>query len=60
MYGTGAIKLNDQNEVIRVGGVKYTIVNGVVYDSKKLLTEVKEMVDLSKNEKKFILKQPGN
>ena len=28
LYGTGAIKLNDQNEVIRVGGVKYTIVNG--------------------------------
>ena len=60
MYGTGAIKLNDQNEVIRVGGVKYTIVNGVVYDAKKLLTEVKEMVDLSKKEKNFILKQPGN
>ena len=60
LYGTGAIKLNDQNEVIRVGGVKYTIVNGVVYDAKKLLTEVKEMVDLSKKEKNFILKQPGN
>ena len=60
MYGTGAIKLNDQNEVIRVGGVKYTIVNGVVYNAKKLLTEVKGMVDLSKKEKNFILKQPGN
>ena len=40
--------------------MKYTIVNGVVYDAKKLLTEVKEMVDLSKKEKNFILKQPGN
>ena len=60
LYGTGAIKLNDRNEIIRVGGVKYTIVNGVVYNAKKLLAEVKEMVDLSKKEKNFILKQPGN
>ena len=39
---------------------KYTIVNGVIYDAKKLLTEVKEMVDLSKKKENFILKQPGN
>ena len=60
LYGTGAIKLNDENQVIRVGGVKYTIVNGVVYDAKKLLLEVKEMVELSKKDENFILKQPGN
>ena len=60
LYGTGAIKLNDENQVVRVGGVKYTIVNGVVYDAKKLLLEVKEMVDLSKKDENFILKQPGN
>jgi imidazolonepropionase-like amidohydrolase len=34
LYGTGAIKLNDKNEVERVGGVKYTIKDGIVYDSK--------------------------
>ena len=60
MYGTGAIKLNNENQVVRVGGIKYTIVNGVIYDAKKLLTEVKEMVDLSKKKENFILKQPGN
>ena len=60
LYGTGAIKLNNENQVVRVGGIKYTIVNGVIYDAKKLLTEVKEMVDLSKKKENFILKQPGN
>ena len=24
LYGTGAIRLNENNEVVRVGGVKYT------------------------------------
>jgi hypothetical protein len=48
LYGTGAIKLNEQNEVVRVGGVKYTIKDGIVYDAKKLLQDVKEMVKASR------------
>jgi cell division ATPase FtsA len=59
LYGTGAIKLDENNKVTRVGGVKYTIKDGVVYNSKKLLKEVKEMVDLAKKEAGFKLKQPG-
>ena len=59
LYGTGAIKLDDNNKVTRVGGVKYTIKDGVVYNSKKLLKEVKEMVDLAKKEAGFKIKQPG-
>ena len=31
--------------VERVGGVKYTIKDGVVYDAKKLLADVKKLVD---------------
>ena len=57
LYGTGAIKLNEKNEVIRVGGVKYTVKDGVVYDSKKLLADVRKMVKESKGGKE--LKQPG-
>ena len=60
LYGTGAIKLNDNNEVIRVGGVKFTIREGVIYDAKKLLKEVKEMVDLAKEKENFKITQPGN
>ena len=59
LYGTGAIKLNEKNEVVRVGGVKYTIKNGVVYDSKLLLKEVKDMVRIKKEEENFVIKQPG-
>ena len=59
LYGTGAIKLDENNKVTRVGGVKYTINDGIVYNSKKLLKEVKEMVDLAKKEAGFKLKQPG-
>lgn len=60
LYGTGAIKLTESNEVVRVGGVKYTIRQGVVYDSKKLLSEVKMMVDEAKIKENFTITQPGN
>ena len=59
LYGTGAIKLNENNEVVRVGGIKYTISNGVIYDAKGLLNEVKMMVDKAKEEEGFEIKQPG-
>ena len=59
LYGTGAIKLTSENEVSRVGGVKYTIKDGVIYDAKKLLQEVKDMVDNEKGETDWQLKQPG-
>jgi hypothetical protein len=59
LYGTGAIELNDQNEVVRVGGVKYTIKDGIIYDAKKLLNDVKEMVAAEKAKSGYELKQPG-
>ena len=59
LYGTGAIKLTDNNEVVRAGGVKYTIKDGIVYDAKKLLGEVKKMVDSEKLKTNWELKQPG-
>ena len=49
LYGTGAVKLNDETgEVERVGGIKYTIKDGIVYDAKKLLSDVREMVKKAK------------
>tara|TARA_R110000787_G_scaffold12665_6_gene40706 strand:+ start:96 stop:1649 length:1554 start_codon:yes stop_codon:yes gene_type:complete len=59
LYGTGAIKLTEDNEVVRVGGVKYTIKDGVVYDAKRLLSDVKKMVDAEKSKTNWKLKQPG-
>jgi hypothetical protein len=59
LYGTGAIQLNDANEVIRAGGVTYTIKDGIIYDAKQLLRDVKAMVDKDKAERDFKLLQPG-
>ena len=59
LYGTGAIKLTEDNEVVRVGGVKYTIKDGIVYDAKGLLEDVKEMVAKAKEESGTEIKQPG-
>jgi hypothetical protein len=59
LYGTGAIKLNGDNEVVRVGGVKYTIKDGIVFDAKKLLKDVKDMVDREKEKTGFKIYQPG-
>jgi imidazolonepropionase-like amidohydrolase len=45
LYGTGALTLNDETgEPERVGGVKYTIKDGIVYDAKHLLSDVADMV----------------
>ncbi len=59
LYGTGAIKLTEDNEVVRIGGVKYTIKNGVIYDAKQLLIDVKAIVDKAKKDEQFEIEQPG-
>jgi hypothetical protein len=59
LYGTGAIKLNDQNEPVRVGGVKYTIKDGIVYDAKKLLADVRRLVREAKEKEGKAIVQPG-
>lgn len=50
-FGTGTIKLNDETgEVERVGGVKWTIKDGIIYDAKALLSDVRRMVEAAKAE----------
>lgn len=49
LYGTGVPSLNDQTQQVeRVGGVRWTIKDGIVYDAKKLLADVREMVKAEK------------
>jgi hypothetical protein len=46
------VKLNDSTgKVERVGGVKYTIKDGIVYDAKQLLADVAAMVEKQKRER---------
>ena len=59
LYGTGAIVLNEKNEVVRKGGVKYTIKDGIVYDAKKLLADVRKIVDDEKARTGIKITQPG-
>lgn len=59
LYGTGAIRLTADNKAIRVGGVRYTIKDGIIYDAKKLLSDVKKIVDAEKQKTGWQLKQPG-
>jgi imidazolonepropionase-like amidohydrolase len=53
LYGTGAIRLNEQtNTPERVGGIKYTIKDGIIYDAKQLLADVEKIVETAKASQK--------
>lgn len=59
LYGTGAIKLNEETgNVERVGGVRWTIKDGIVYDAFQLRADVRDMVRASKIEKGISLDKP--
>ena len=59
LYGTGAVKLDEKNELVRVGGVRYTIKDGIVYDAKKLLADVRRMVREAKDKEGFEIRPLG-
>ncbi len=49
LYGTGHERLNPQTDKLeRVGGVRWTVKDGVVYDAPKLLEDVRAMVAAAK------------
>jgi hypothetical protein len=49
LYANGTIRLNDKTgKVERVGGVTWTIKDGIVYDAKKLAADVQAMVEKQK------------
>ncbi len=59
LYGTGAVKLTEDNEVIRTTGIKYTVKDGIIYNAKELLKNVRTIVERSKKKDDFELAQPG-
>ena len=53
LYGNGAVKLNDATgKAERVGGIKWTIKDGIVYDAKALMADVAAMVEKQKATRK--------
>jgi len=60
LYGTGAVMLDDNNSPIRSKGIIYTIKDGIIFDSKALLNDVRIMVASSrKNNGISGIVQPG-
>ncbi len=49
LYATGAVKLNDRaGKVERVGGIRWTIKDGIAYDARQLASDVARMVERQK------------
>lgn len=59
LYGTGAIRVDNENIPVRVGGVVYTIKDGIVYDAGKLREDVRTMVADAWQQAGRTLTQPG-
>ena len=58
-YGTGHMRLNPQtNRQEKVGGVRYTVKDGIVYDAQKLLAEVAVAVAAEKRTVSMTTAQP--
>ncbi len=59
LYGTGAIRLDEDNVPRRVGGVELTIKDGIVFDAGQLLADVRRMVREAKDSAGREIVQPG-
>lgn len=59
LYGTGAIRVDENNSPVRVGGVVYTIKDGIIYDAAQLRADVRNMVAKAWQEANRTLLQPG-
>jgi len=51
LYGTGHFRLDEDNQPARLGGVRYTIRDGIIYDAGKLLSDVRVIVQKAREEK---------
>ena len=60
LYGTGALKLNDlTGKPEWIGGVRWTIKDGIVYDGKQLLADVARMVEEQRRARPRITTEPA-
>jgi imidazolonepropionase-like amidohydrolase len=61
LYGTGHMRLNPQtNRQEKVGGVRFTVKDGIVYDAQKLLAEVAADVAAEKRKGSATTSAPRN
>ena len=57
--GTGALKVGLDNRPSRVGGVRYTLKGGVVYDAERLRADVRRIVEEAKAREGREIVAPG-
>jgi imidazolonepropionase-like amidohydrolase len=50
LYGTGHFRLDADNQPARLGGIRYTIKDGIVYDARELLSDVRAIVSQARAE----------
>jgi imidazolonepropionase-like amidohydrolase len=49
LFATGTLRLNDETRAVeRVGGIRYVIKDGIVYDNRELLRRIREIVQEEK------------
>ena len=61
LYGTGHIRLGEDGKPHRVGGVDYTIKDGIIFDAVQLRADVRAMVAEAKKQRGIErLAQPGD
>jgi len=52
LYGTGTLRLNPESGLVeRIGGVRWTVKDGIVFDAPKLREDVRRIVSESKAER---------
>ncbi|HUO83547.1 MAG TPA: amidohydrolase [Thermoanaerobaculia bacterium] len=51
LYGTGTIRLDEETGAVeRIGGVRFVVKDGILYDAKRLLADVQKIVSAAKEE----------
>ena len=59
LYGTGALHVDEDNQVHRAGGVRYTVKDGIVYDAELLRAGIRARVREAWEAEGRELTQPG-
>ncbi len=59
LYGTGVLRISEDNRPERRGGVRYTIKDGIIFDARKLLADVRRMVKEAREKEGVELYVPG-
>ena len=58
LYGTGHFRLDDENRPTRLGGVRYTIKDGIIYDARELLSDVRAIVSEARQTRGLEIRGP--